>query len=238
MRPGPLKALNAARVYDCHGQPQTIDTQAFVPDHGASTLAFMPWIMPVPGRIAAGIELDVTVGFGNAVADVPEPLRQAIRLLVGIGREPRPGGRWRQKHGAAVDRRRIDLVLPGAVAVTGAGDLNRRLLLEAPVETDDGAGGVTLLYDVVTVLWAQVLPLTATASVTAGNAGATVRYRIIVRARSDITTRHRFQDGTRIYRIVATRPTADRRFLEIEAEEREDSHIADSPPEGEGKSAR
>lgn len=106
--------------------------------------------------------------------------------------------------------------------MTGAGDLNRRLLLEAPVETDDGAGGVTLLYDVVTVLWAQVLPLSARAGVTAGNAGATVRYRIIVRARSDITTRHRFQDGTRIYRIVATRPTADRRFLEIEAEERED----------------
>lgn len=106
--------------------------------------------------------------------------------------------------------------------MTGAGDLNRRLLLEAPVETDDGAGGVTLLYDVVTVLWAQVLPLSATASVTAGNAGAAVRHRIIVRARSDITTRHRFQDGTRIYRIVAARPTADRRFLEIEAEERED----------------
>ncbi len=46
--------------------------------------------------------------------------------------------------------------------MTGAGDLNRRLLLEAPVETDDGAGGVTLLYDVVTVLWAQVLPNTTT----------------------------------------------------------------------------
>jgi len=106
--------------------------------------------------------------------------------------------------------------------VTGAGDLNRRLLLEAPVETDDGAGGVTRLYDVVTVLWAQVLALSAAASVTAGNAGATVRYRIIARARSDITTRHRFQDGTRIYRILAVRPTADRRFLEIEAEERED----------------
>jgi len=71
-------------------------------------------------------------------------------------------------------------------------------------------------------VWAQVLPLSAAASVTAGNAGAIVRYRIIVRARSDITTRHRFQDGTRIYRVVAARPTADRRFLEIEAEERED----------------
>jgi head-tail adaptor len=49
-----------------------------------------------------------------------------------------------------------------------------------------------------------------------------VRYRIVVRARPDITTRHRFQDGAHIYRVLATRPSADRRFLEIEAEERED----------------
>jgi len=106
--------------------------------------------------------------------------------------------------------------------MTAPGDLNRRLLLEAPVETDDGAGGVMRLYDIVTTLWAQVLPLAAAASVTAGNAGGAVRYRIVVRARSDITTRHRFQDGTRIYQIIATRQSADRRFLEIEAEERED----------------
>ena len=48
-----------------------------------------------------------------------------------------------------------------------------------------------------------------------------MRYRV-VRARPDITTRHRFQDGTRIYRVLAAHPSADRRFLEIEAEERED----------------
>jgi uncharacterized phiE125 gp8 family phage protein len=54
--------------------------------------AFMPWTMPVPGRIAAGIELDVTVGFGDAAADVPEPLRQAIRLLVAHWYENR--GLW------------------------------------------------------------------------------------------------------------------------------------------------
>jgi uncharacterized phiE125 gp8 family phage protein len=38
--------------------------------------------MPQPGRLAAGIELDVTVGYGDAATDVPEPLRQAVRLLV------------------------------------------------------------------------------------------------------------------------------------------------------------
>lgn len=82
VRPGPLKSLNAARVRDFNGNPHAIDGQAFVPDPGASTLAFVPWAVPVPGRIAAGIELDVTVGFGDAASDVPQPLRQAVRLLV------------------------------------------------------------------------------------------------------------------------------------------------------------
>ena len=106
--------------------------------------------------------------------------------------------------------------------MTAPGDLNRRLVLEAPVENPDGAGGVTRLYDVVTTLWAQVVPLSSHADVVADAAGAVVRYRIVVRAGPDITTRHRFQDGARIYQIVATRPSADRRFLAIDAEERED----------------
>jgi SPP1 family predicted phage head-tail adaptor len=106
--------------------------------------------------------------------------------------------------------------------MTGPGDLNRRLVLEAPAETDDGVGGVTRLYDVVTTLWAQVVPLSARADVVAGSLGAALRYRNVIRARADITTQHRFQDGTRIYRVVAVRDSADRRFLEIDAEIRED----------------
>ena len=100
------------------------------------------------------------------------------------------------------------------------GHLNRRLLLEAPSESDDGAGGVTRLYDVVTTLWAQVLPQAARADVTADRLGSVLGYRIVIRRRADITTRHRFQDGTRIYRIIAARESADRRFLEIDAEVR------------------
>lgn len=81
-RPAPLQAVTAARVYDGEGTAHAIDTQAFVPDLGASALAFMLSAMPAPGRIAAGIELDVSVGYGDAAADVPEPLRQAMRILV------------------------------------------------------------------------------------------------------------------------------------------------------------
>jgi uncharacterized phiE125 gp8 family phage protein len=80
--PAPLRALTAARVYDRDGNAQDLDVAAFVPDLGASTLVFAPWALPAPGRIAAGIELDVSVGYGDAAIDVPEPLRQAVRLLV------------------------------------------------------------------------------------------------------------------------------------------------------------
>ena len=80
--PAPLQTLTAARVYNFDNVAQTLDTGAFVLDKGASALIFAPWALPAPGRVAAGIELDVTVGYGDAAIDVPEALRQAIRLLV------------------------------------------------------------------------------------------------------------------------------------------------------------
>ncbi len=80
--PAPLQELTAARVYDSNGMGRAIDIQAFVLDKGASALAFAPWALPAPGRLAAGIEIDAVVGYGDAAIDVPEPLRQAIRLLV------------------------------------------------------------------------------------------------------------------------------------------------------------
>jgi len=106
--------------------------------------------------------------------------------------------------------------------VTAPGDLNRRLVLQAPVESDDGEGGSTRSYETVTALWAQVVPLSGRADLAADSLGAVLNVRIVVRARDDVTTRHRLQDGDRVYRVVAVRPSADRRFLEIDAEERED----------------
>ena len=106
--------------------------------------------------------------------------------------------------------------------MTAPGELNRRLVLEAPVETADGAGGVTRLYDVVTTLWAQVTSVSARADAAAGSLGAALRTAIVIRKRSDVSTRHRLLDGTRVYRILSVRESADRRFLEIDAEERED----------------
>jgi SPP1 family predicted phage head-tail adaptor len=106
--------------------------------------------------------------------------------------------------------------------VTAPGELNRRLTLQAPVETDDGAGGVTRSYAAVTTLWAKVQPVSAQSDVSADRLGAALRLRIVIRARDDLTTRHRFTEGARIYRVLAVQPTADRRFLTIEAEARGD----------------
>ncbi|MDP2298708.1 MAG: phage head closure protein [Pseudolabrys sp.] len=106
--------------------------------------------------------------------------------------------------------------------MTGPGQLNRRLLLEAAQDSADGAGGVIRSYQTVTTLWAQVTPVSLRTDVEADRLGGVARYRIVIRARNDVTIRHRFQDGARIYRIVALRDSADRRFLEIDADVRED----------------
>jgi uncharacterized phiE125 gp8 family phage protein len=82
VRPAPLRSVTAARVYDRDGHALAVDPQGFVPDLAAMMLAFVPWAMPLPTRIAAGIEIDVVVGFSDAASNVPEPLRHAIRLLV------------------------------------------------------------------------------------------------------------------------------------------------------------
>jgi uncharacterized phiE125 gp8 family phage protein len=82
VRPAPLRAVVAARVYDSAGASHDMDLQAFIADPAASAIAFAPWALPNPGRVAAGIEIDVSAGYGDAASDVPPALVQAIRLLV------------------------------------------------------------------------------------------------------------------------------------------------------------
>jgi len=80
--PAPLQSLTAVRVYDEDGTSRDVDLQAFVLDLANSALVFAPWALPMPGRCALGIEIDVMSGYGTTANDVPEPLRQAIRLLI------------------------------------------------------------------------------------------------------------------------------------------------------------
>jgi uncharacterized phiE125 gp8 family phage protein len=82
VRPSPLQSLDVVRVYDGGGEAAVLDLQGFIVDAANAALVFAPWSPAQPGRAAAGIELDVTCGYGDDPADVPEPLRQAIRMMV------------------------------------------------------------------------------------------------------------------------------------------------------------
>ena len=103
-----------------------------------------------------------------------------------------------------------------------SGDLDRRLVIEAPVDTPDNAGGVVRSYQDTVAVWASVRPATMRADVEADAAGAALGYRILMRAGRDLTTRHRLRDGAQRYRILAVREWRERRagsrFLDIRAE--------------------
>jgi SPP1 family predicted phage head-tail adaptor len=96
---------------------------------------------------------------------------------------------------------------------------NRRLSLQAPVEISDGAGGFNRTYEQVMELWAEVTPVASRGDVDADRLGARVTHHIVVRAPRALSTRHRFADDARTYRIVSFRDSDDRRLIEIQAEE-------------------
>lgn len=103
--------------------------------------------------------------------------------------------------------------------MTSPGELSHRLVLEAPVEVDDGAGGRTRDFAAVTTLWAALTPLAGRYATEAAAAGATITHRIVIRARPGLTTRHRFRAGARVFQLLAIRAPHPR-FLEIDAQER------------------
>jgi uncharacterized phiE125 gp8 family phage protein len=86
----PLRSLAAARVLAADGTPATLDLGVFTLDTASApgSIAFERANVVEPGRALAGIELDVTAGYGEA-ADVPPPLVQAIRLLLAQSYEQR-----------------------------------------------------------------------------------------------------------------------------------------------------
>lgn len=105
--------------------------------------------------------------------------------------------------------------------MSNPGILRTRLVIEAPVETPDGSGGVARSFSDVAAVWAEVVPLSARERMQAGATGVSVTHRIRIRHRDDVTTRHRLRHGTRSFRIAALRDAESTgRFLLIEAEER------------------
>jgi uncharacterized phiE125 gp8 family phage protein len=90
----PLSQVVAARAYNSLGVASTVSLSSLE----MNSLSDPPTIsiigpVPVSGRARSGIEVDIVCGFGPAIGNIPEPLRQAIRLLV---------GRWYENRGDLV----------------------------------------------------------------------------------------------------------------------------------------
>lgn len=89
----PIMRIDAVRTRDAAGDETLVAPETWRLSGGLHDPAiFFHAAPPAPGRSVAGIEIDVTAGFGVAAEDVPEDLRQAIRLLV---------ARWHERRGDA-----------------------------------------------------------------------------------------------------------------------------------------
>ena len=103
--------------------------------------------------------------------------------------------------------------------------LNRKLVLEAPVRSPDGAGGFDVTWSALGTLWANIRARTGRETAGAAAPLSQVSYRIVVRAArpgSDARPEpdQRFRDGIRLYRILSVaEDDIDGRFLTCMAQE-------------------
>jgi len=102
--------------------------------------------------------------------------------------------------------------------------LNRRLLLEAPQKTADGAGGFSINWLTLGEVWAECTARTGRERGLNGAATSTASWRIIVRAAPyDSPSRpkpeQRLRDGSRIFKIRAVIESDSDYFLTCLADE-------------------
>lgn len=97
------------------------------------------------------------------------------------------------------------------------GQLKTPLTLLAPIETDDGQGGVVRSYAAQQTVWAWIAPLVTRPRDEADAAGADLRCRIVLRAGPALTLQHRLADGPQLYRISGWREIEHRRYLVVDA---------------------
>lgn len=81
----PVQSVTAVRVYDEDAAIITVPADTYFLDGAGAPARLvrqgtLAW--PVPRRTANGIEVAFIAGYGDAAADVPEPIRQAILLLI------------------------------------------------------------------------------------------------------------------------------------------------------------
>jgi len=81
---GPLKSVDAVKVYDADDAAQTVSPETYVVDLSSLRPRLVRQggaLWPRPGRAANGIEIALTAGYGDTPDKVPQPIRQAVLML-------------------------------------------------------------------------------------------------------------------------------------------------------------
>ena len=110
MQIGPVQSLSAIRSYDAAGVATSYDPVGFQLDKAASPARIVPITpsAPVTGRPFGGIELDLLIGYGANPADVPQPLRQSMLLLIAL---------WFENRGDAIGNDKAQVLPPQVEAL-------------------------------------------------------------------------------------------------------------------------
>lgn len=94
LRTTPIQSVDAVMTYDATGSATPLNPAAYQVDL-ASVPARLALTVPLetvrPGRPLAGIEIDVTAGYGPSGLQVPQPLLLAMMMLVARWYESRDG---------------------------------------------------------------------------------------------------------------------------------------------------
>jgi len=81
----PAQSVTEVRVTNLNGVETIIESAAYdlKSAGGLARLVKTPAaVWPTPGRLAGGIEIDYVAGYGDAAANVPRALRQALLMVI------------------------------------------------------------------------------------------------------------------------------------------------------------
>ena len=106
--------------------------------------------------------------------------------------------------------------------MTAIGELRARLVLEEPVRTPDGGGGVSEGWVEVATVWGRIKARPGSEALKADRVTATVMHDITIRYRAGVIPEMRFRAGARIFHILSVVDIKDRsRWLVCRCEERD-----------------
>lgn len=83
------------------------------------------------------------------------------------------------------------------------GMLNHELILEEPVETPDGTGGFTTVWNSVATIWARLDPINSERELWSARSVSEQTHRVTLRHRNDLRQGMRFRKLERLFPILS-----------------------------------